>query len=250
MATAIRPIELPVRVRASGHWIALGVLVAVALVTRGTWFGDPVADFDEQLYSFIGWRMTEGDLPYADLWDRKPFGLFLIFAFSHWLLGPEPLAYQTLALLSALGGAWLVYLLSLRLVDGASAIVAGALYLLLLAAYGSYSGQTEVFHTPLMLLMLWLVLDWHRPDATKRALIAMAVGGMALQVKYTVLPQCAFFGAYALYGRWRMGASLPGLALLAAAFAAAGVLPTVLVAAWSASSTASRASSDACGRAI
>ena len=232
MATAIRPIELPIGVRASGHWIALAVLVSVALITRGTWFGDPVADFDEQLYSFIGWRMTQGDLPYADLWDRKPFGLFLIFAFSHWLLGAEPFAYQALALLSALSGAWLVYLLSLRLVDGASATVAGALYLMLLAAYGSYSGQAEVFHTPLMLLMFWLVLDWHRPDATRRALVAMVVGGMALQVKYTVLPQCAFFGAFALYGRWRMGASPPRLVLLAAAFAAAGVLPTALVAAW------------------
>lgn len=232
MATTAHPVWLGERKWALRNVAAFAALVLVALITRASWLGDPVADFDEQLYSFIGWRMTQGDLPYADLWDRKPFGLFLIFALSHWLLGPEPIAYQAVAFFFAVGGAWLVYLFALRLVDRGSAAVAGALYLLLLAAYGSYSAQSEVFHAPMMLLMLWLVLDWRRPDAIRRALIAMLVGGIALQVKYTVLPQCAFFGAYALYGRWRMGDGVPRLALLAMAFAMAGMLPTAVVGAW------------------
>ena len=212
-------------------WVAAAVLALAVLATRGIWFGDPVGDFDEQIYSFIGWRMTQGDLPYADLWDRKPLGLFAIFALAHWLFGPEPIAYQVFGAASAMGGAWLVYLLSRELVDRVSAVVAGALYLMLLSAYGSYSGQSEAFHTPLMLLMLWLVKDWRRPDAARRALIAMLVGGVALQVKYTVLPQCAFFGLYALYGQWRAGAKWPRLAGLAAAFAALGILPTAFAAA-------------------
>ncbi len=217
--------------RIPSNWIAAGALLLVVIATRALWFGDPVADFDEQIYSLIGWRMTQGDLPYADLWDRKPIGLFAIFALSHWLFGPGPMAYQAVAALFAMAGAWLVYLLSQDLVDRASATVAGALYLMLIAAYGIYSAQSEVFHIPLMLLMLWLVKDWRRPDATRRALAAMLVGGLALQVKYTVLPQCAFFGAYALYGEWRRGANLRRLAGVAAAFAALGLLPTVFVAA-------------------
>ena len=223
--------RLSQRTRLSRDWVAAAVLALVALVTRGIWFGDPVADFDEQIYSFIGWRMTQGDLPFADLWDRKPFGLFAIYALAHWLFGPDPIAFQIFAALAAFGGAWLIYLLSRALVDRVSATVAGALYLMLIAAYGSYSGQSEVFHVPLMLLMVWLVRDTKRPDATKRALIAMLVGGVALQIKYTVLPQCAFFGAWALYGQWRAGANASRLAVLATAFAVLGILPTALVAA-------------------
>ena len=111
-------------------WVAAAVLALAVLATRGIWFGDPVGDFDEQIYSFIGWRMTQGDLPYADLWDRKPLGLFAIFALAHWLFGPEPIAYQVFGAASAMGGAWLVYLLSRELVDRVSAVVAGTLYLM------------------------------------------------------------------------------------------------------------------------
>ncbi|MXO58612.1 hypothetical protein GRI89_03530 [Altererythrobacter salegens] len=213
-------------------WFAAGALLLVLVATRGFWFGDPVADFDEQIYSLIGWRMTHGDLPYVEIWDRKPFLLYAIYFVAHGLFGPSAAAYQFLASLSAFAGAWLVYKLSCELVDRASATVAGSLYLMLMAAYGSYSGQSEIFHTPLMLSMLWLLRDWRRPDAAKRAMAAMLIGGIALQVKYTVLPQCAFFGAWALLGQWRAGTKLPGLVRLAAIFAALGVLPTVLVAAF------------------
>ena len=42
----------------------------------------------------------------------RPFGLFAIFGLAHWLFGPEPLAYQLVATLSAVTGAWLVYRLA------------------------------------------------------------------------------------------------------------------------------------------
>jgi hypothetical protein len=213
-----------------GDWIAAAVLLLAVIATRALWFGDAVSDFDEQLYSFIGWRMTHGDLPYVEVWDRKPFGLFAVFAFAHWLLGPGAIAYQVVACVFAFAGSLLVYALARDLADRISATVAGTLYLILLALYGSQSGQTEAFHTPMMLAMLWLVRDGRRPDAAKRAAVAMLIGGLALQIKYTVLPQCLFFGAYALYGEWRAGAGLARLARRAALFAALGVLPTAAVA--------------------
>jgi 4-amino-4-deoxy-L-arabinose transferase-like glycosyltransferase len=208
----------------------LAVLVLVMLATRALWFGDPVADSDEQIYSLIGWRMTHGDLPFVEVWDRKPFGLFAIFALAHWLFGSGPLAYQLVASLAALAGALLVYGLARPLVDRISAMVAGTLYLMLMALYGSHSGQSEIFHAPLMLAMLWLVRDGSRADAIRRAALAMLLGGLALQIKYTVLPQCLFFGACALYGQWRAGAGPIRLAKHGALFALLGVLPTAMVA--------------------
>ena len=80
-----------------GDAVCLTLIAGFTLALRSIWFGDPVADFDEQLYSFIGWRMQYGELPFIDLWDRKPFGLFAIFGLIHFLFGPSALAYQLVA---------------------------------------------------------------------------------------------------------------------------------------------------------
>ena len=161
--------------------------------------GDPVADFDEQLYSFIGWRMTYGELPFADWWDRKPFGLFAIFGLAHALLGPGPLAYQLVSAGFALASAALTYRLARLLASRSSATIAAAIQTMLMCAYASYSAQSEVFFLPLLLGMASLLIDTAHPRFTARALVAMLLGGLALQVKYTVLPQCAFFGLWALW---------------------------------------------------
>lgn len=208
----------------------LVILALVVLVVRGAWFGDPNADIDEQLYSLIGLEMTRGAIPFVDLWDRKPIGLFAIFALAHAIGGPGPLSYQVLASLFVLAGAWMTYRLSLRLVDRLTGLGAGVLYVFLVSIYGGHSANAEVFFVPMMLWMATLVVEISHPQSVRRACIGMLIGGLALQVKYTVLPQCVFFGIWALWGQYRAGTSLPKLVRLAAVFGFLGILPTGLVA--------------------
>ena len=215
-----------------GDALPFALMALTVLATRGVWFGDPVADIDEQLYSFIGWRMQFGELPYVDWWDRKPFGLFAIFGAAHAILGPGPLAYQLLAALFAFATAWLVYDLARLLVDRFAATIAAMLTVMLLAAYSNYSGQSEVFFAPLMLGMVRLLAERNDPHFTRNAMLAMLLGGLALQIKYTVLPQCLFLGAYALWAEHRRGADWPRLLKLAAIFALLGLAPTLAVAAF------------------
>lgn len=222
---AAAPTAQPGLLRGDVPWLL--ALTAFTVALRAIWFGDPVADFDEQLYSFIGWRMQFGELPFVDWWDRKPFGLFAIFGAIHALLGPSALAYQLVAAASAFATAWLTFNLARRLVDRPSAAIAAALAVILLSAYSNYSGNSEVFFAPLMLGMASLLVDPEHPHFTRRAAFAMLLGGMALQVKYTVAPQCVFFGAWALWVEHRRGAALPRLAALASLFALLGLLPTL-----------------------
>jgi hypothetical protein len=212
-----------------GDKLCLLLLAVFTVAHRAIWFGDPVADFDEQLYSFIGWRMQFGELPFVDWWDRKPFGLFAIFGLIHALFGPSALAYQIVAAGFAFAAAWLTFLLARRCVDRVSATFAAAIAVMLLSAYASYSANSEVFFAPLMLGMVALLVDAQHPQFARRAMLAMLLGGLALQVKYTVLPQCASFGAWALWAEYRRGRPLPSLAVLAAFFALLGLLPTVAV---------------------
>jgi len=202
-------------------------ILVVAFASRMVWFGDPVSDFDEQLYSLIGNGLLAGKLPYVDYWDRKPFGLFLLFGLAHLVGGPGPLSYQVLAALFTAAGGFAVYALARTMVDRATAAGAGAIYPPLAYAYGCFSGQSEVFFIPLTLAMLLLVRDIDRPDGGRRAALAMLLGGLALQIKYTVIVQCLFVGCVAL---WHFRSEPPlQLAARAASYAALGLFPTVTV---------------------
>src|ERR1700741_2926144 len=105
-------------------------LLLVALALRAWDFGNPVIHVDEQYYLLVGDRMLHGALPYVDIWDRKPIGLFAIFAAIPLLPGDGILAYQIVATLFATAPAWLVRPAARRIgATPIAAIAAGAAYL-------------------------------------------------------------------------------------------------------------------------
>jgi 4-amino-4-deoxy-L-arabinose transferase-like glycosyltransferase len=235
MAAAERNDPVAARARmTTREKIGLTLMVAVMLLTRLPYLGHPAPDYDEQLYSLIGQRVLHGALPYVDLWDRKPIGLFLLYALAHALGGDGPLAYQLLALLFCLVGGLLVWRIGLYLTDRGTAALASGLYPLLMAVYGSQTGQSEIFFMPAIMAMALLVLRAAHCRQERNALRftygAMALGGLALQIKYTALCQCLYFGIGALGVLRRRELSLTRLARQAAVFALLGVLPTALAA--------------------
>lgn len=222
---------------------ALGLLLmlAVTLATRLPAFGNPAAEFDEQLYSLIGAQWLHGVQPYTELWDRKPPGLFAIYAAAHWVGGDGTLAYLVFALIACLLGGWQVWRLALHLTDRRTAALAASLYPALMGIFDCYGGQSEIFFTPVLMAMAQLLLlASDRPLATARrlCLAAMACGGLALQIKYTALAQCLFFGMAALWLLRRKGCGQPRLLFDAALFAGLGILPTLIAAMWFASAGA------------
>lgn len=210
--------------------IAAGVLALCVLFTRAAWFGDPAAGFDEQLYSLIGQRWLEGALPYADLWDRKPAGLFALYALAHGIGGSDPLAYQLLAALFVFAGSWLTFLLARPFCDRLGAVLAGSGYAVLLPLYGSHSGQSELFFLPLLLLALKLIVDRSGRDDLRLYLIAMFVCGLALQVKYSVFPGCLALGLIALWQSSRKDPQALAIVRRAVIFVALGIAPTAVAA--------------------
>ncbi len=56
------------------------ILLAVAILARALTFGNPVVHVDEEFYFFTGHSMWQGAWPFVDVWDRKPVGLFLLYA--------------------------------------------------------------------------------------------------------------------------------------------------------------------------
>jgi|GEM_PF-5597737 hypothetical protein len=55
--------------------------------------------YDPQLFAYIGYEWTKGVVPYVDLWDNKPPGIFALTAGTTWLLGTSVVAMAVVAAL-------------------------------------------------------------------------------------------------------------------------------------------------------
>lgn len=206
----------------------LAIFAALALVLQVATFGDTNRHADELFYFLVGQRMHDGLLPYVDVWDRKPFGLFLVYyaiaAVSH-----SVLAYQIAACLAAALTAWLIAAIVREFAAWRGGLFAGLAYLLMLGPFEGATGQAPDFYNPLIAGAALLILR-ERGGLTGRTWLAMLLGGLAITVKQTSMIEAVFLGLYAL---WSARASLSRARLLRTGlgFALVGAVPMLAIAA-------------------
>lgn len=207
------------------------LLAVVALVTRLGELRSSIANGDEQFYLFVGKAMLHGELPYVDLWDRKPIGLFLIYEAVAALGGNSVVLYHLLAAAAALGTALIIVKIGEQLAGRTGALRAGIAYLFLLPTMGGGGGQSPVFYNLLIAAAALLacqafVLESRR--VLPRAIAAMALCGAAIQIKPTSLFEGAFLGLLFLAAEWKRERSARKVALLASLMMLVASVPTVL----------------------
>ena len=214
--------------RREGTALRLLVLVATALAARWLTIGSPLVHVDEPFYLTVAARMAHGALPYVDLWDRKPVGLFLLYLPAAICGLPASLyVYQAMAGAAVIATAWLVARLAERAGWRAGALPAAMFYLLWLDLGDGQGGQTPVFYNLLTAGAAMLVLRGGR----RRGIAAMLLIGAAMQIKYTVAFEGIGFALWLLAEDWRRRRSATALAGHAAALAATALLPTLAAAA-------------------
>ncbi|WP_294202942.1 hypothetical protein [uncultured Sphingomonas sp.] len=207
------------------------ILLAVALVARALTFGNPVVHVDEEFYFFTGHSMWQGAWPFVDVWDRKPVGLFLLYAIPAAFGFPAGIwAYQAMALLSVVATAWLIAQMAERLGWGAGATAAGIAYILWLDLLGGQGGQAPVFYNLLMIGAACAILESDRRGKRSLGLAAMALVGLVLQIKYSAVFEGMVFGLWLLVAEWRRSRSVVALILYGAALVAVSLAPTALAA--------------------
>ncbi|MDQ2892961.1 MAG: glycosyltransferase family 39 protein, partial [Pseudomonadota bacterium] len=208
-------------------WLLLAIL---ALALRLPDIGNPLIDLDEQFYLLVGDRMLHGAIPYVDIWDRKPVGLFLIYAAARAVGGDSWIGYQLVATAAAALTSGVIALLARRLATGWAGLCAGAVYLVWIELLGGRGGQAPVFYNGLIAgaaLLTWLAIE--RPDTRWRhGIAAMLLVGLALQIKPTVVFEGAWFGVALLIGAWRRGVRPGALAGYALALVGLALAPTVI----------------------
>ena len=213
------------------------VLLALAVATRLWDVGNPIVHVDEQYYLLVGDRMLHGAVPYIDIWDRKPIGLFAIFAAIRLLPGNGIVAYQLVALLFAAATAGVVERMARAV--GASrgaALGAGAAYLIWLPLLSGRAGQSPVFYDLFVALAALWSLRLPTLAAERRVGAVVANGaavcllaGLAIQTKYTPAVEGAYLGAVHLFHLRRAGGRWWLLGMAALLWISLGIAPTAIV---------------------
>ncbi len=204
------------------------LLLVVAVVARATTAGNPVVHIDEDFYFTAARAMWSGAIPYVDVWDRKPVGLFLVYFLPTALpFGWAILAYQAMALACVVATAAMVArLATLAGWTGRGPTLAGIAYILWLNVAGGQGGQSPIFYNPLMAAAAWLIASngrrrWGRDAA------AMLLVGVALQIKYSAVFEGLFFGLWIMVHDWRAVKSPARIIVGAAGLATLALLPTI-----------------------
>lgn len=228
MENRATPSELP-----SGLFVTLGLLLLAVLVRWQT-FGNSVVGFDEQFYLLVGHQMWHGMVPYVDIFDRKPIGLFLIYAVADALGRDGFLQYKLVALGFVVATAYLIYRGAMRISTSLAASVVACLYIIWLDFMEGEGGQSEVFFDLPMIaagLVVWRAIETRR-NVVERGAATMLLVGAALQIKYTVVFEGIFFGCVLLWAHYLTHRRVDRLVLPALLWIGCALIPTALAVAW------------------
>jgi len=128
---------------------------------------------DQGLFAYIGQRIPHGDLPYRDLWDSKPPGIFYTYALLFQLFGDTPRSiflFETLYLTATLA---VLILLARHLFNTRTDIAAAFAYLFFINSplLGGFwaTAQAETFQVLPILLSVYLILQAGRRAEGQRA---------------------------------------------------------------------------------
>jgi hypothetical protein len=216
--------------------LVAGLLAVLVLALRGWTFGNPMIHIDEQFYLLVGERMLHGSLPYVDIWDRKPFGLFLLYAGIAAVSPDAIIGYQLAASACVAGTAWLLYVTLHPHAGRWAGATAAAAYPAWIVIFDGLGGQAEVFGNLLLALAAWGVLRLlvRSPERFRfgPGVAIMLLAGLSLQIKYTYVVQALYLGLSLQFACYRGFRSVPRLLAWSAGWIAAALLPTAAAAAW------------------
>ena len=212
-----------------GDWLVFAGLALAVIAARAQTFGDPVLGFDEQYYLLVADRMLHGAVPYIDIWDRKPIGLFLLYAGAILPSGDPFLNYKLLAAGFVWATTAVIYRTAQADAGRTGGVIAALLYVLWLNFMEGEGGQAPVFYNlPVLLAAALTRRAVAGGQNFARGCFAMLLIGLAIQIKYTAVFEGIAFGLILLWAQYRAdrGASL--VLGFAAVWVACALAPTAV----------------------
>ncbi len=205
--------------------LAAMAFIALVCITRWPVLHRSVLDWDESLYFLMADAWRHGALPYSNIWDNKPLGIYAIFAVFQTLIpGTEAIRAATMACVSVL--AFTVYRITFALTgQRVAGLAAGAVLIAASLSNDGLAGNTELFMAAFTAAAVLAALTG------RSGFLVGLLLGCAIMVKYVALFEAPVVAFWFLSRQRRVAALLPlalggllPLATVVLLYAAAGKL--------------------------
>ena len=210
--------------------LALVAILGLTFFLRMKFWNQPF-QMDEGVYGYIGWGMLDGLVPYKDVFDHKPPGIYLLYSLVFLLTEPSALNVKVFASIYTLVTALAVFLLT-RKVAGTRA---GCLSMLLFGIFScgpKIEGggvNAEIFMILPYTLAAYFLLQAAETDKRKSYFLAGLFTGLACTIKQVAVVNFLWIVGFLLFRIWRRRTEKTAGEIIAdgAAVAVGTVLPWI-----------------------
>lgn len=184
--------------------LALVAILGLTLLLRMNFWDQPL-QMDEGVYSYIGWGMFDGLVPYKDVFDHKPPGIYMLYAVAFWLLGPTALSVKVFGTIYTLGTVLAVFLVGRKMAGEKAGCMAALLFAIFSSGPKIEGGgvNTEIFMVLPYTLAAYYLLKAVETGEGKHYLHFGLWTGLASTIKQVALVNLLWLAAYLLVSMWR-----------------------------------------------
>jgi len=210
--------------------LALVAILGLTFLLRMKFWNQPL-QMDEGVYAYIGWGMLDGLVPYKDVFDHKPPGIYLLYSLVFLLTEPSALNVKVFASMYTLATTFAVFLLT-RKVAGTKAGCLSALLFGIFSCGPKIEGggvNTEIFMILPYTLAAYFLLRAAATEKRTRYFLAGLFTGVACTIKQVAVVNVLWIAAFLLFRIWRRrtGKKASDIAADGAAVAVGMVLPWI-----------------------
>ncbi|MGB3509406.1 MAG: glycosyltransferase family 39 protein, partial [Microcoleaceae cyanobacterium] len=148
-----------------------------------------VLDKDESIYILGADSLLNGNLPYTEIWDNKPPGIFILFSLAMLMFGKSIVSIRILSIIATTFTSYFVYKIGAA-IDAKQGekigLLAGGLYAIFSLHNDGAAANGEILFAPFVTgAFLWLFQD--RNLSNIKVFLIGLILGIGMQIKYLVI---------------------------------------------------------------